>query len=87
MRDYMGLLRVIEEEKSAMYAVRLNPVADSALLCQYRARYRALRVSFCFLRFVVDFASTTGLPWPICQIPTARSEENRPSAGYWRTTM
>lgn len=41
MRDYMGLLRVIEEEKSAMYAVRLNPVADSALLCQYRARYRA----------------------------------------------
>ena len=63
---------VIEEEKSAMYAVRLNPVADSALLCQYRARYRALRVSFCCLRFVVDFASTTGLPWPTCLKPTAR---------------
>ena len=87
MRDYMGLLRVIEEEKSAMYAVRLNPVAHSALLYQYRARYRALRVSFCCLRFVVDFASTTGLPWPTCQTPTARSEENRTSAGYWRTTM
>jgi hypothetical protein len=86
MRDYMGLLRVIEEEKSAMYAVRLNPVAHSATLPVPRA------VS-CVARVV--------LPSPVCgrlrvnhglamaDMPDTYRPlgGERPSAGYWRTTM
>ena len=56
-------------------APAVQSASPRARLIPGRSWVYVRRVSFCYLRFVVAFASTTGLPWPTCQTLTARSEE------------